>query len=438
MPTSEARTDRQPTATTASGARRVALSSRGRTFVTVGVISTVAGLLLGVVDLQRVGVLLLVLPIPAWFAVKQSRAGLRVGHSVRPARADVGDRVEVRLVLGNPNTFGTGPLRITETVPGGRPLRFSVAGIRGRQRRTVAYPLPALRRGRYAVGPTAVSASDPFGLVVADSRSSDTAELVVRPQHEALAPLTLPMAWRDGGSTSSHSVGSGGSDDASVRDYRYGDDLRKIHWRSSARSGGLMVRQEERPWHGRSLVLLDTRTTAFPSSAGVSESPAFEWTVSAAASISCHLAERGRRVLLVDGSGGTAHDETVAMLDLLADTKPARRADIDPLSDALCGLGRDASVFAILAGYDRAALTELTVRPRTPGSAVALLVRPSTFPTTSSAPPPDPEKNSTEDADWRVIADSLRGSGWRVVVVQHGDTLANLWPELLATGRVHR
>ena len=169
----------------AIGTRKVALSTRGRTFIAVGVLSLITGLLLGVVDLQRVGVLLLVLPIPAWLAVRQSRSGLRVGHAVSPSRIVVGERAEVRLVLGNPQAFGTGPLRITEAVPGGRPLRFSVAGVRGRQRRTVAYPLPILRRGRYLVGPTTVIASDPFGLVTADTRSTDTAELIVQPQHGA-------------------------------------------------------------------------------------------------------------------------------------------------------------------------------------------------------------------------------------------------------------
>lgn len=422
--------------TTADGSRRLGLSGRGRIFVTVGIISALAGLLLGVTDLERVGVLLLALPIPAWLAVRQSRSALRIGHSVRPSRCEVGDPVEVRLVLGNPNAFGTGPLRITETVPGGRPLRFSVAGIRGRQRRTVAYPVPTLRRGRYVVGPTAVTASDPFGLVLADTKSNDTAELIIRPRTEKLASLSLPIAWRDGSATSSHSVGTGGSDDASVREYRYGDDLRKIHWRSSARSGNLMVRQEERPWHGQSMVLLDTRTIAYPGSAG-EDSAAFEWAISAAASIGCHLLDRGRRVVLVTGSGRAAHDDSNAMLDLLADTRRAPRADIEPLTEAVNGLGRDSSVFAVLAAHDRGKLGELALRPRLPGSAVALLLKPWTFsePETSEvdAGPPALE------AAWQEAADSLRGGGWRVVPVTSISELPTLWPTLLsATGVVRR
>ena len=467
--------------------RRLGLSGRGRTFIAVGVISTLAGLVLGVTDLQRVGILLLALPVPAWLAVRQSRAGLRIGHSVRPARLAAGQRAEVRLVLSNPNVFNTGPLRITESIPGGRPLRFSVAGIRGRQRRTVAYPLPDLRRGRYTVGPTSVTASDPFGLVVADSRSAGTAELIVQPAREALPPLVLPMAWRDGGSNTSHSVGSGGSDDASVREYRYGDDLRKIHWRSSARSGGLMVRQEERPWHGQTMVLLDTRVTAYPESAQDTESAAFEWAVSAAASIAAHLSERNRRVQLVTGSGRSASDDAGSLLDLLADTKPAMRGDLEPLATSMGGAGRDASVFAVLAAHDSSVFAELTARPRTPGSSVALLLRPWTFsadstpaePAAGGAHPADrtgeirqpargPHDNamtadraitdavtggtatstlspaalllpadSREEA-WLEAAEQLRSAGWRVIGAAAGNSVAELWPTALATSGLRR
>jgi len=413
-----------PPLTGKTASQRVALSGRGRTFIAVGVLSLLTGLALGVLDLQRLGVLLLVLPVPAWLAVRQARSGLRVGHAVTPPRIMVGEQAQVRLVLGNPHTFGTGPLRITETVPGGRPLRFSVAGVRGRQRRTVAYPLPPLRRGRYTVGPTTVMASDPFGLVTADTRSDDVGELIVRPATTRLAALTLPIAWRDGAAMLSHSVGVGGSDDASVREYRHGDDLRKIHWRSTARSGAMMVRQEERPWHGESLVLLDNRALAYPMAPGEPESPALEWAVSAAASIGCHLAERGRRVAVVTGSGQFANDSGAAILDVMAEVTPALRADIEPLATALTGLGRDASVFAVLAATAKSSISELLGRPRLPGSAVALLLRPWTWSSTS--------RDLLAEAAWQSAADALRAGGWRVVGVESGTELADLWPTLLA------
>jgi uncharacterized protein (DUF58 family) len=415
----------RPLGAAAVGTRKVSLSGRGRIFIAVGVLSLIAGLLLGVLDLQRVGVLLLVLPIPAWLAVRQARSGLRVGHAVNPARVVVGEAAEVRLVLSNPHAFGTGPLRITETVPGGRPLRFSVAGVRGRQGRTVAYPLPTLRRGSYTVGPTTVMASDPFGLVTADSRSTDTARLIVQPRTTPLAPLTLPIAWRDGAATLSHSVGSGGSDDASVREFRHGDDLRKIHWRSSAKTGALMVRQEERPWHGESLILLDSRSLAYPTLPGSDESPALEWAISTAASIGVHLAGRARRVTVVTGNGQVAHDEVTPILDVLAECTPALRSDVQPLTAALEGLGRDASVFAILGAGAHAPITELLTRPRLPGSSVAVLLKSWTWVLPGT-------KDSLREASWQDAADALRAAGWRVVPAEAGADLAELWPRLLS------
>lgn len=418
-------------AVSAIGTRKVALSTRGRTFIAVGLLSLVAGMLLGVTDLQRVGVLLLVLPIPAWLAVRQSRSGLRVGHAVSPARIVVGQHAEVRLVLGNPQAFGTGPLRITESVPGGRPLRFSVAGVRGRQRRTVAYPLPLLGRGLYTVGPTTVVASDPFGLVTADTLSTDTAELIVQPRTVPLAPLTLPIAWRDGAANLSHSVGSGGSDDASVREFRHGDDLRKIHWRSTAKSGALMVRQEERPWHGESLVLLDIRAAAFPRIVSDDESAALEWAISAAASISSHLLGRSRRVTVVTGSGHVAHDDSTSIMDLLAATSLTSRNDLQPLATGLTGLGRDAVTFAILAASPHTSISELLARPRMPGSSVALLLRPWSWLANSA-------RDSLREESWQASADSLRTAGWRVVPAEESSDLSELWPKLLSTRAANR
>jgi uncharacterized protein (DUF58 family) len=415
----------QPIATSPSGARRIGLSSRGRTFIAIGLVSLPAGLMLGVLDLQRVGVLLLVVPLSAWLAVRQARSALRVGHAVSPPRIVAGDQTQVRLVLGNPHTFGTGPLRITETVPGGRPLRFSVAGVRGRQRRTVAYPLPAMRRGRYRVGPTTVIASDPFGLVMAESLSTDTAELIVLPRTVQLTPLALPDAWRDGAATLSHSVGVGGSDDASIREFRHGDDLRKIHWRSTARSGKPMVRQEERPWHGQSLVLLDTRAGAYPGSSTDADCASLEWAISAAASIGCHLAERGRTVAVVAGDGRVVHNESTAILDLLADIKPAQRSDVGPLAGALNSLGQGSVVFAILSAGSHLSLTELAVQPTLPGSGIALLLRPGTWTAEN--------EDLAAAAEWQTTAELLRANGWRVVSVGAGAQLADLWPALFDT-----
>src|SRR3712207_8466628 len=88
-----------------------------------------------------------------------------------------------------------------------------------------------------------------------------------------------------------------------TRAYRHGDDLRKVHWRATARSGELMVRLEERPWKAQATLLLDTRSRAHlivrPTPAGRRAATAtgpetpppdsLEWLVEAAASIGIEL-----------------------------------------------------------------------------------------------------------------------------------------------------
>src|SRR5207249_2116997 len=85
-------------------------------------------------------------------------------------------------------------------------------------------------------------------------------------------------------------------------------------------TGAMMVRQEERPWHGESLVLMDTRAHAYPGATSEArESDPLEWAVSAAASIACHIAERGRKGSLVSGDGRVAHDDSASIPNLLGE-----------------------------------------------------------------------------------------------------------------------
>lgn len=407
-----------------STARHVSLTSRARVFIAVGIVSILAGLLLGVRDLERVGVLFVLLPVPAWAMVRRTRASIRTRHELSSDRISVGESAHVRLTLRNPSAFATGPLKITEVLPGDRRVRFSVSGVRARQQRVVGYPLPTLARGRYLIGPATVVADDPFGLVTAHTESPDVAELVVQPRRERLAQLPLPVAWRDGSTALSHSVGTGGSDDASVREYRRGDDLRKIHWRSTAKLGSPMVRQEERPWHGESLVLLDTRHYAYKDRLADGSSGCFEWAISAAASIGCHLIEAGRSVNTVLGDGRYSGADERQLLDLLADTHTSFADDVEPLVRALGGIGRESSVFAVLSGFDLVALSQLARRPRNPGSAVAVLIQPWTW-------RPGGSHESEEAQTFLEIATRLRAAGWRVVPAAAGDLMAGLWPALL-------
>jgi hypothetical protein len=82
-------------------------------------------------------------------------------------------------------------------------------------------------------------------------------------------------------------------------------------------------------------------------------------------------------------------------------------------------------VFAVLAAHDRAALAEIAGRPRLPGSAVALLLKPWTWSASSQSLP--------GEEMWHAASELLRAAGWRVVGVEAGAELSELWPQLLSS-----
>ena len=146
-----------------------------------------------------------------------------------------------------------------------------------------------------------VRVSDPFGLVEL-GRSFRTHGAAHRhPAHRARCPpIPLGGAWTGSGDNRPRAFATGSAEDVTVREYRRGDDLRRVHWRSSARVGELMVRREEQPWQSRATLFLDNRLRAHRGQ-GIASS--LEAAVSAAASIAVHLSHRGFTVRLVTATG---------------------------------------------------------------------------------------------------------------------------------------
>ncbi len=152
-------------------------------------------------------------------------------------------------------------------------------------------------RGQFDVGPMRVRLSDPFGLVDAGPHVRE--HLLARgdaPRWCALPAVPLSGAWTGAGDNRPRAFASGSAEDVTVREYRRGDDLRRVHWRSSAHAGELMVRREEQPWQSRATLFLDNRRSAHR---GQGAASSLEHAVSLAASIAVHLVQRGFMVRLV-------------------------------------------------------------------------------------------------------------------------------------------
>jgi uncharacterized protein (DUF58 family) len=320
----------------------------------------------------------------------------------------------------------TGTLLLEDRLPyalGSRP-RVVLERLGPHQASSVAYTVRADVRGRYGVGPLIVRLTDPFGLCELTRSFPSIDKLTVIPQVLPLPAVRLAGEYNGGGDSRARSVAVHGEDDAATREYRRGDDLRRVHWRSTARTGELMVRREEQPWESRATVVLDTRANAHR---GDGPTASFEWAVSAAASIAVHLRQSGYKLRLVTGSGldvdATEAGGEGAVLDTLADVRADPQLDLTTLVDAVrrrSDGGLVIGLFGALSAAEAAVLAGL----RTSGATcVALLVDSSTWLT---LPP-----GAREEADKAHGAASLSMMqvGWRTVGVVHGDKLPALWPQ---------
>jgi uncharacterized protein (DUF58 family) len=145
----------------------------------------------------------------------------------------------------------------------------------------------ALHRGNQHFRGATVARADPLGLVRGLSIHDEPANLLVLPKRYTLPPITLPGSRRHQPGGVTLAAGIGDSEEfVGLRDYRPGDPLQRIHWKSYARSGEPVVREYQDEYFERHALILDTfADSTRASAAAVSGAAAFEDAVSVAASL---------------------------------------------------------------------------------------------------------------------------------------------------------
>jgi hypothetical protein len=407
------------------------LTTRGRSFLAAGIAACACGLLLGEADLLRVGVFLCALPLATAVVVARTRYRLSCTRRIEPQRVAAGEPASVVLRLENLSRVPTGVLLLEDRLPyslGGRP-RFVVGRIESLGVREVRYPVRSDVRGRYIVGPLALRFADLFGLVELTRSFTSTDALIVTPPVVALPPVQLGGDWAGGGDSHSRSISTMGDDDVTTREYRHGDDLRRVHWRSTARYGELMVRREEQPWQNRGVLLLDTRSNAHR---GEGPGSSFEWAVAAMASIGSHLSREGFGVRLVSDVGeelsGFSFDAMTGtpfeglLLDRLALVTSSGNHQLASGFTAIRRGGGEGLVIAVLGALSDADLDACARFRHHASACIAILLDTSSWTST-------PTGGRTVD-EVRAL---LVSAGWRVVVAQSRSDLRSLWTNVSAT-----
>ncbi|MEG3635418.1 DUF58 domain-containing protein [Micromonospora palythoicola] len=209
------------------------------------------------------------------------RPRLLVSRRADPDRVARGEPAAMTLTVRNAGRVPAASMLATDRC-GDRVVPVPVLRLRPGADTTVSYPVPTSRRGVVPVGPLRVVRRDPLGLVVLARSYGDVVPVWVHPRVHPLRAVPTGAGRSLDGRVDAVPHGSITFD--SLREYVVGDELRRVHWRTSARVGELMVRENVDTSLPRIVVLLDNRALAHPDRVGgLAES--FESACEAAASV---------------------------------------------------------------------------------------------------------------------------------------------------------
>lgn len=250
----------------------------GWAMLVAAVASLVVGRLFGLLELFVVGVALFVTFAIAVLVVNRPLPRIDVRRIARPTTVSVGEPARVDLQVANRSHTGTPRLKLWEPVgnKGGAPMQL--APLRAGESVSAAYRVPTSRRGVLRTGPLRAERTDPLGLCRRVTWLPGAGEVLVVPERVPLAVPGTGSSGRLGQHLRMKAFGQTGSEFHSQREYATGDDLRRINWKSSARSGTLIVRETAMEGIQRCVVVLDTFAAGY-------DEDGFERAVTAAASV---------------------------------------------------------------------------------------------------------------------------------------------------------
>ncbi|WP_136023828.1 DUF58 domain-containing protein [Microbacterium sp. K27] len=216
------------------------------------------------------------------------RTAYDVALDLARTRVVVGERAVGALTLANRGTRAILPSRVVLPVGSGRG-EFGIQRLAPGEEAEELFAIPTQKRGVVKVGPVSVVRGDPLGLFERAHRRDDPVDLFVHPRTvlfdgQSLGYLRdlegLPAADLSRDDVSFHAL----------LEYQPGDDLRHVHWRSTARTGTMMVRQYEETRRSHFVIGLSR------SLADYATEDDFELGVSAAGSIGLRALRDSQRV----------------------------------------------------------------------------------------------------------------------------------------------
>jgi uncharacterized protein (DUF58 family) len=388
---------------------RASLTNRGWSLCGAAAALLVGARVLGVEELAMLAAAAFLVVVFAFLRVRRHSLRISAQRALHPSRAEAGTPARADLTVMNLGKRSTPVLAATDSFDTGRRVaRFLVAPLAPGETADAAYRLPTTRRGIYTVGPLTLSVHDAFGVVETGVTLAGEDRFVVYPRVEDVLPLPGAASREARMGSRQASRVPVGLDFFGLREYEVGDDLRRVHWRSTARTGELMLRQDETPWESRSTILLDTRPSTH-------SGESFERAVEIAASLVTAMC-RGRRLVRFMTTGGvdirsSGVDRYAQIMEYLAGASLETYVRWDHVVEGLRRAG-DGPLAAVVANADQADLNALgALRPRL-GLVFLCVVRPSAYGGTDVGSVPVPPGALVVP----VSADSPFRTAWNTMV----------------------
>lgn len=279
--------------------------------------------------------------------------GLELQREVRYGWAQVGDRLEERFTLTNRSPVPALWVEVVDhtTMPGYQVSRAT--GVNGLNSNRWVTQGVCSQRGLYRLGPTSLRVSDPLGIYRVQLDDPRSAELMVTPPIVPLPPIQVAPGGRSGEGRPRPNAPERTVSSAMVREFVPGDDLRWLHWRTTARRQKPYVRLFDGTPAGDWWILLDMDASV---QLGEGQQSTAEHAVILAASLADLGLSQRRSVGLVANSGelvwlppksGDAHRWEI--LRALALVSPSRNSLGQYLAHLQTGFSKQASLIVITA-----------------------------------------------------------------------------------------
>ncbi|MEE8045571.1 MAG: DUF58 domain-containing protein [Dehalococcoidia bacterium] len=301
---------RRPELTRSRGA---ALNPLGEIFVLLLIVVVIVGAVSHQPIISAVGALAFVVSIASRIWAALSLEEITVDRSTSVDHAFKGDEIEITFTIENKKPLPVPWLEINEYVPrgllipghkaaeqaylGGAELQASTS-LGAYERVRVTRKITALSRGMYRLGKTRLRSGDLFGLYPAEATLDHTPwAIYVYPTIKAVPGFTLPAKRPIGDSLSRDRLWNDPSRPAGVREYRAGDPIKSVDWKTTAKRGEMFVRQFDPSVSEHAVIFAEAITTDVPWEGYRSD--VLEGTMTAAASIAKHALDLGYKVGMV-------------------------------------------------------------------------------------------------------------------------------------------